>query len=240
MLHLLKVHLTCSPTCTNGILIGIGRALILCSILDIDRLILHHLLPHCLLAHLAEVYSDLVIHLQALSHLARRVEVIGSTRETHHHHKVSLLYPFATHFKVILRLQRHILGRILCWRTIGSGVDTKDRKVARVSRPLPIVRISAKLTDTARWCRYKADIRVLLLHKEIIPISLVKRRHIQSYASLQSSSMLQIPLLSHLTQIATTHIDQWILLPHLFQIFLQIVSSIYNLLHDRHIQPRIR
>ena len=62
---------------------------------------------------------------------------------------ICLLY--TSHLEVILRLQRHILGRILRWRTIGCRVDSEDRKVARVPRPLPIVCVGTKLTDTARW-----------------------------------------------------------------------------------------
>ena len=111
-------------------------------------------------------------------HRIRREIFLCAPGIAEHKRKIARIKASQTNGKVAARLIGTVLRTICRGLVCTVGIDAKHRKVARVSRPHPVVGVAAKLADVGGRCAHKPHVFKHLVHEHIILVAVVKWQHL--------------------------------------------------------------
>ena len=165
---------------TDRVLPVVRTLSILASVLDASRLIsLHSTIPYLLLdASCLDAWSILI--LDTIDHTIRGEVAIRRAWETNGHRIVLLLITLERDLRIVYRTVRLVASCVLSGLVVGISIDAEDAEVACVARPHPVVRVTAKLTDTARRGHHKTYVLKLVIDDDIVLIASVEGSYLDS------------------------------------------------------------
>ena len=164
------------PLClTNPLFPGIGDARLLRRVLDFHLRIPAHGSIHDGQRAIADTNAHRIEHIDPLVDGSRRQVLIGAAGKTKDHGKIIRCHPVEAYRQVLAWFERNVIGRVLCRFVVGTCIDAKQRKIARMPRPHPVVRIGAKLADTGWRSPHQPDILIGLRDKQKVLVAIKKR-----------------------------------------------------------------
>ena len=139
-----------------------------------------HVGLHGLQFEVTHVHHTGVVEFERLLNATAAQESVGAAWVAHDHGEVAVVDAVEAHLEVALGLVGDIVLTVVRWIVVAVGINAKQGKVSRVTRPHPVVCVTTELSDAFWRIAHEPDVAEVAVDEEVELIGVVKGLHLGS------------------------------------------------------------